>query len=156
MKNTTKTTARPHYEANTQQEAWQIVNKIFPGDYEYNAEATSRCGYPVYTSTRANATYAHISDLNTRLEVCYDNGDCVNIWFTDLYWNAVENESLKKEIAKKDAKIEELKNTVDLKTIAYDNLLKDWVKQIDEIKALKAELKALKENGYSLLDELIA
>ena len=155
MKTTTKTT-RPHYEANTQKEAWQIVNEIFPGDYEYSAEASSRCGYPVYESTNPELTYAHISDLNTRLEVCFQNGDCVNIWFTDLYWNAVENESLKKEIAKKDAKIKELTNALDLKTTAYESLLNDWVKQTDEIKALKAEIKALKENGYSLIDELIA
>lgn len=154
MKNTN--TTRPHYEANTQQEAWQIVNEIFPGDYEYSAEASSRCGYPVYESTREGATYAHISDLNTRLEVCFDNGDCVNIWFTDLYWNAVENESLKKEIAKKDAKIEELNNNLDLKTAAYDSLLNDWVKQIEEIKALRKQIDELKANGYDLINDLIA
>ena len=152
----TTTTTRPHYEANTQQEAWAIVNKIFPSDYDYDADASSRCGYPVYSSTNPELTYAHISDLNTRLEVCFQNGDCVNIWFSDLYWNAIENESLKKENAKKDAKIEELKNALDLKTAAYDSLLSDWVKQIEEIKALRKQVAEMKENGYNLLDDLIA
>lgn len=152
----TATTTRPHYEANSQKEAWQIVNQIFPDDYDYDAAASSRCGYPVWTSTNPKATYAHISDLNTRLEVCYDNGDCVNIWFSDLYWNAIENEDLKKQIAKKDSKIEELKDALDLKTTAYESLLNDWTKQLDEIKALKAEIEKMKKNGYSLLDDLIA
>jgi len=152
----TNTTNRPHYEANTQREAWNIVNQIFPGDYEYDGYASYRAGYPVYSSTNPGMPYAHISDLNARLEVCYQNGDCINIWFTDLYWNAIENENLKKEIAKKDTKIENLKNDLALITTAYDSLLNDCVKQIDEINALKAQISEMKKNGYSLLDDLIA
>ena len=151
-----KTTPRPHYEANTQQEAWNIVNQIFPGDYDYDADASSRCGYPVWTSTRPDATYAHISDLNTRLEVCYDNGDCVNIWFTDLYWNAIENEELKKEnknllkkYNEKRFEVNRLRDTVKARDAEIEGLMK-------AVKALQEERDELKKNGYSLVNDLIA
>lgn len=56
------------YQASTVEEAWNIANKLFKGDYEYSTEYSNRAGYSVYMSTRSNCN-DHISDLNSRLEV---------------------------------------------------------------------------------------
>lgn len=56
------------YQVSTVEEAWNIANKLFKGDYEYSTEYSNRAGYSVYMSTRSNCN-DHISDLNSRLEV---------------------------------------------------------------------------------------
>lgn len=63
--------------------AWQKANEIFPdSDYMHDSEMSSRAGYPVYWSTKEGSN-AHINDLCARLEVVFDNGECVNIWIEE-------------------------------------------------------------------------
>ena len=80
--------------ATNKQEAWQIVDKIFPTDYMKNEQASANAGYPIYTST-AEGTNAWISDLNTRLEVNFPNGKTENIWIDDA------EERIRKQLATK-------------------------------------------------------
>lgn len=55
----------------TRKQAWDIADRLFPTDYERNADSSGRAGYPIYetTSTDEDHTGFHISDLNTSLEL---------------------------------------------------------------------------------------
>lgn len=75
----TKNFITGHIHVASAREAWQEVNKIFPSDYEQDADCSRRAGYPVYWSTRPGCM-AWISDLGDRLEVNLDTGDTVNVW----------------------------------------------------------------------------
>ena len=61
------------------EEAWEIVNGIFPTDYEKDEERSRRAGYPIHHST-AYGVNAWISDLGNRLELNYQDGHSENIW----------------------------------------------------------------------------
>lgn len=62
-------------------EAWEIVNGIFPTDYEKDESSSKNAGYPVYRSTADGHYYDYICDLNDRLEVNLKDGNrTVNIW----------------------------------------------------------------------------
>lgn len=58
--------------------AWQMVNEIFPTDYEKDENASNAAGYNIYRS-RLNH-YDYICELGDRLEVNLANGKTVNIW----------------------------------------------------------------------------
>lgn len=58
--------------------AWQMVNEIFPTDYEKDETASNAAGYNIYRS-RLNH-YDYICELGDRLEVNFVNGKTVNIW----------------------------------------------------------------------------
>ena len=62
----------------TMQDAWEMANRFFPTDYELDKYASDRAGYSVYKSTKSDNAW--ISDLATRLELNYANGDTMNIW----------------------------------------------------------------------------
>lgn len=64
--------------ASTVGEAWEIVNRIFPGDYAEDAASTARAGYSVYRGTTERRAY--VCDLGDRLEVNLHNGRTVNVW----------------------------------------------------------------------------
>ena len=81
---------------NSEREMWSMVDRLFPGDYDYDAAMSSAAGYPVYWSTKKGSN-AHINDLNARFEIVFENYDCVNIWYSDTYW---ENKELRAENAK--------------------------------------------------------
>lgn len=66
----------------TEADAWELANRIFPGDYEHNPESLSSAGYPIYKSTRPGSN-ARICDLSNRLELTYDNGHSENIWIEE-------------------------------------------------------------------------
>ena len=104
MKNTT--TIQNHYEAYSEEEAWNIANQIFPTDYEYDAALSARAGYPVYPSTCSDYRFAKINDLNARLEVVFEDYTCVNIWILD---KDALIEKLQKENAELKAKLEAVK-----------------------------------------------
>lgn len=59
-------------------EAWEMVDEIFPADYEKDEVSSNTAGYAVYRS-RINY-YDYICDLGDRLEVNLSNGKTVNIW----------------------------------------------------------------------------
>lgn len=67
------------FEANSRQEAWDIVNAIFPADYEEDTDSKDRAGYPIY---RSNVEYYdYICDLGDRLEINLKNGNkTINVW----------------------------------------------------------------------------
>lgn len=66
--------------ANNIQEAWNIVNEIFPTDYEKDMESSERAGYPIYRSTADDHYYDYICDLNCRLEINLSSGKTINVW----------------------------------------------------------------------------
>ena len=67
---------------NSVNEAWGIVNEIFPTDYMKDERASLAAGYDLYWST-SDGVYAWISDLGDRLEVNLDNGKTINIWIKE-------------------------------------------------------------------------
>lgn len=152
---TTKALSR-RIEVHTQAEAWQKVNEIFPTDYELDQFATKGAGYPVYRSTDEGHYYDYICDLNDRLEINLGNGKTVNVWFSDLYWNAIENEELKKRIAKLESRIAELKEQSDLDWEALKQLRNKNQKLEADLDDAITEIASLKKNGYRLMNDLIA
>lgn len=77
-------------EVNSKREAWNMVNAIFPTDYQKDEFSSERAGYPVYRSTAEGHFYDYICDLNDRLEVNLSNGKTVNIWFSQIFMKARE------------------------------------------------------------------
>lgn len=68
-----------HIKANSKQEAWEEVDKIFPTDYEKDEESSIRAGYPIYRSSVEY--YNYICDLGCRLEVNLKEGNTTyNVW----------------------------------------------------------------------------
>lgn len=62
-------------------EAWDLVNLIFPTDYEKDEGSSTNAGYPIYRSTADGRYYDYICDLNDRLEINLSDGNrTVNIW----------------------------------------------------------------------------
>lgn len=66
----------------TVKEAWELANRLFPTDYVHDEYGSNNAGYPIYMSTQEGSN-AHISDLNTRLELNYDDGRSENIWIEE-------------------------------------------------------------------------
>lgn len=77
-------------EVNSKREAWNMVNAIFPTDYQKDEFSSERAGYPVYRSTAEGHFYDYICDLNDRLEVNLSSGMTVNIWFSQIFMKARE------------------------------------------------------------------
>lgn len=61
------------FEAKNIQEAWDIVNTIFPTDYDEDSQSSERAGYPIYRSTIEY--YDYICDLGCRLEINLKDGN---------------------------------------------------------------------------------
>lgn len=72
--------------------AWQMVNEIFPTDYEKDEAASNTAGYNIYRS-RLNH-YDYICELGDRLEVNLANGKTVNIWIESSEDEASEPEAM--------------------------------------------------------------
>lgn len=69
------------FEAKSVQEAWDMVNTIFPTDYEKDEASSDRAGYPTYRSTAEDRYYDYICDLGDRLEInLHDGNRTINIW----------------------------------------------------------------------------
>lgn len=67
--------------ARTIEEAWNLVNAIFPTDYQKDEESSERAGYPIHRSTAEGHFNDYICDLNNRLEVNLAEGNqSINIW----------------------------------------------------------------------------
>lgn len=69
--------------------AWAIVNELFPGDYAKDDNSSERAGYPVYRATSEDSR-AYICDLNTGLEINYDDGSS--------QWIGINSDARKAEI----------------------------------------------------------
>jgi len=63
-----------HIKVHSTEEAWIKANDLFPTDYEYDSNRSQRAGYPIYWTTKADAT-AWISDINTALELNIQHDD---------------------------------------------------------------------------------
>jgi len=69
------------FEAMSKQEAWAIVDSIFPTDYSEDAASRERAGYPIY---RSNVEYYdYICDLGDRLEINLKSGKTINVWIVE-------------------------------------------------------------------------
>lgn len=68
---------------NSREEAWKLVNRLFPTDYEKDDIGSENAGYSIYKSTADNND-SWISDLGNRLEMNAVNEsgtiDTMNIW----------------------------------------------------------------------------
>lgn len=85
-------------------EAWDLVNMIFPTDYEKDEEGSLKAGYPIYRSAAEGRHYDYICDLNDRLEINLEDGNkTVNIWVeqTEAEQKAEEEEIQKSVEARK-------------------------------------------------------
>ena len=67
----------------SEKDAWDVASKYFKDGYTRDDYLSKRAGYPIYISNTESSN-AHISDLNTRLEVNLDNGKTINIWINQL------------------------------------------------------------------------
>lgn len=61
--------------------AWELVDEIFPTDYNKDEKSSLRSGYDVYRSPINPLDY--ICDLGNRLEVNFASGKTVNIWIEE-------------------------------------------------------------------------
>lgn len=69
--------------------AWAIANELFPGDYAKDDISSERAGYPIYRATSEDSR-AYICDLNTGLEINYDDGGS--------QWIGINSDARKAEI----------------------------------------------------------
>ena len=58
--------------------AWAIVDELFPGDYTRDDNNSERAGYPIFRAT-SEGSRAYICDLNSSLEINYDDGSTQRI-----------------------------------------------------------------------------
>lgn len=122
-KNTTifREGAKTMYNVSSKKEAWKLVDKLFPTDYELDVVSTQNAGYDIYKSTRDGAN-SWISDLGCGLEINLYNGETIRIWIeepedgkklkNDVTAAKEECERLKNEAAKQAAKNIELENEI--------------------------------------------
>lgn len=92
----------------SKEQAWEEANKIFPTDYEYDAEASERAGHPIYWST-VKGKHIWISDLGCRLEVNLENCNSVNIYIVETEEVKELNKTvaeLKEQVRKLEADLE--------------------------------------------------
>lgn len=71
---------RAIYQVSTKEEAFRIADDMLASDYELDASASQRAGYPIYTCANGEEW---ISDLGVRLEVNAKNGT-TNVWIKDV------------------------------------------------------------------------
>lgn len=71
---------------NSREEAWKLVNRLFPTDYEKDEVSSQNAGYSIYKSTADNND-SWISDLGTSLEMNAVNEsgtiDTMRIWIEE-------------------------------------------------------------------------
>ena len=72
-----------HIDVKNRDDAWAIVNAIFPTDYQHDSERSANAGYDVYSTTREEGAFCWISDLGSTLEMNMPNGDTVNVCIVD-------------------------------------------------------------------------
>ena len=71
----------------TEKEAWEYVHMVMPG-LEKDEKLSERAGYPIYSSYRGT-----LSDLNTRLEMNFNNGKTLTIWIDREVKNNISSEN---------------------------------------------------------------
>lgn len=69
-------------EANSRKMAWEIADKLFPTDYIFDSQMSVGAGYDIYIGPYGD----YISDLGTRLELNFTNGESKNIWILGDIW----------------------------------------------------------------------
>jgi len=93
-------TITTHIPAHSVSEAWEIVNRYFPSDYEKDEIGSKNAGYPIYRSTSEslpNAFYNYICDL----------GNCIEINLCDEDWQGSTIRVEIREPEQEEAKLEE-------------------------------------------------
>ncbi|MBR3721274.1 MAG: hypothetical protein IKN12_00760 [Selenomonadaceae bacterium] len=79
---------------NSVKKAWAKADELFPGDYQRDAQASERAGYPIYMSV-IQGSNDHISDLGTCLEVNI-GAESINIHINEDPEIAELNEEIEK------------------------------------------------------------
>ena len=67
--------------ADSKTKAWEMVDEMFPTDYNKDERSSARAGYDVYRSSINPLDY--ICDLGDRLEVNFASGKTVNVWIEE-------------------------------------------------------------------------
>ena len=134
-----------HIPAHSVNEAWQLVNKYFPSDYEKDEECSKNAGYPIYRSTSEslpNAFYNYICDL----------GNCLEINLCDEDW---QGSTIRIEI--RDDQKEEAVETTEAKspemheyTLTIGLFDKDTEKQEISTEAAKRIISEVLINSYDI------
>ena len=140
--NTVNTKTR--IEVNSLEEAWRMVDQIFPTDYIKDEVSSKGAGYPVYRSTAKGHFYDYICDLNDRLEINLSNGKTVNVWFSELYWKFRGIAEKNVELARKVDELEE--------QVAWLNkLIEIYESDKAQLRESNAELSAKIQKIYSII-----
>ena len=63
----------------SKEEAWTLVNRLFPSEYQMDERRSEFAGYPVYYSAKEGED-ALICDLGYRIEVIFPDGDSETVW----------------------------------------------------------------------------
>ena len=108
----------------TIEDAWAVVNLIFPTNYKKDEESTKRAGYPIYSSIKADHFYCYICDLGNRLEINLDNGKTVNVWIAT---EAENTETKRKELSNAEIAIDFINQLINerIKTIGSEKVATD-------------------------------
>ncbi len=80
VKNLQKIINFSHLSVNSLADAWELAYALVDADideFHKDKELSDRAGYAIYIN---NDGTKWISDMNTRLEVNFENGDTKNIW----------------------------------------------------------------------------
>lgn len=106
--------------------AWAIVDELFPGDYTRDDNSSERAGYPIYRATSENSR-AYICDLNSCLEVNYDDGRSQRIYIDRdalkaEHQQAEQAEALAREIQQRKAAEEAAQKADEARALAQGEL----------------------------------
>lgn len=106
--------------------AWAIADELFPGDYAKDENSSERAGYPIYRAT-TEGSRAYICDLNSGLEINYDDGSSQRIYIDRdalkaEHQQAEQAEALAREIEKRKAAEEAARKADEARALAQGEL----------------------------------
>lgn len=149
--------------------AWAIVDELFPGDYTRDDNSSERAGYPIYRAT-TEGSRAYICDLNSGLEINYDDGSSQRIYIDRdalkaEHQQAEQAEALAREIEKRKAAEEAARKADEARALAQGELedareaLADMEAEQEDMtkRTLEAEQRAqdAEETARKLADEIM-
>lgn len=106
--------------------AWAIADELFPGDYAKDEQSSERAGYPIYRATNEGSR-AYICDLNSGLEINYDDGSSQRIYIDRdalkaEHQQAEQAEALTREIEQRKAAEEAARKADEARALAQGEL----------------------------------
>lgn len=149
--------------------AWAIADELFPGDYAKDEQSSERAGYPIYRAT-TEGSRAYICDLNSGLEINYDDGSSQRIYIDRdalkaEHQQAEQAEALAREIEKRKAAEETARKADEARALAQGEIedareaLADMEAEQEDMtkRTLEAEQRAqdAEETARKLADEIM-